>query len=397
MLPDYSIQQDKKNGFLVVFNDAQSGKRKRLRAYPSSVPRSKQTKTGAKKRAEAVVTKYLQRAHLESAILDGKVVTVGDFFDRVIEDPGSRGQLSERSIEKRAFSLAVFEKYLGDRGIHREAPITKVTRKVVEKFVSDRMKGGVKLPSGRLSDPVSATGLLTNDVGVLRRAFNYLILNDDIEGVSRNPFERIVKSDENSTRKRRKRVEKTATEEELQALLEGCQKNYIRDNRGTPQEFKNPPYLYAMIFILSKTGMRPGELRKATWKTVDQGFFRLEEGKTNERDVVISGELQSFLEEYRANLKEVGIVSDYIICKEDGKPLGVGSDNQAFKRLRERLGLREELSLYSFRHRYGTKLGGELPLPVVAAAMGHRDIRTTMVYASVSVEEVADQIAGVDL
>ena len=71
---------------------------------------------------------------------------------------------------------------------------------------------------------------------------------------------------------------------------------------------------------------------------------------------------------------------------------------QAYRRYRDKLGITgENTNLYGLRHRYGHKLAEALPVNRVAAAMGHTQINTTMIYIRAEVEDVADEIRGVAL
>lgn len=174
-----------------------------------------------------------------------------------------------------------------------------------------------------------------------------------------------------SRRLKLKRVERRdATDEEYDRVY----------NDGTP-------ILKRLVFFLDHCGARTCEARELRWDQVrlDESYalFAKDEHKTSNLekdtevrvlglDAVLVAEMRKWKAESR---------SEYVFFNEDGKMWSKNVLCQHFQRWRDRNGLAEDLTLYCFRHRFGTGLG-QLGLAdrEIADAMGHRDPRTTRRY-----------------
>jgi|GEM_PF-3597357 len=151
------------------------------------------------------------------------------------------------------------------------------------------------------------------------------------------------------------------------------------------------------------TGIRRSELLALRWEDVDfeKGTIRVSEQVTE--GATISQTLKSqyshavipvlpialsSLQQYRLRRSEEMLKyrqkiesSDLIFSKYDKSPINPESVTKSFRKERDRLGLRRDLTFHSTRHTYatlGTQVGIETPK--LMSLMRHSDISTTMIY-----------------
>lgn len=387
-IPKFKIS-DTGDGKRVRFNDPVTDKRVRLRLweFDEKVPPSKQGIREAKRRAPDVIRRYLGDIEIQEAVELDKVVTVGDWIAKALQDPGKKGTLSKPSQDIRLLTVRSFSGWLAQhRGITNAHPVTKITTRIICEFIDSRKAAG------------NSEITVRRYFGVIRRAFGWMIANDEIHGVYRNPAVRFQVSESIAEKSRRFR-DKSMTDQVLQTLLDRVDDTLEVDNRGTVELRPIAPYyMRPALLILSKTGMRPGELEQAEWKDVDwnQRVLRIRKGKTGARIIVLNDDLMQFLRDRWEEVKE--FQHTHILCLAEGGHLKRGTLTQAFKRYRDKIGIEgDNTSLYGLRHRYGHKLAEALPVNRVAAAMGHTQITTTMVYIRAEVEDIADEVRGVSL
>ncbi len=171
------------------------------------------------------------------------------------------------------------------------------------------------------------------------------------------------------------------TKEECQRLLEAC-----------------PPKLYPIYFTFLNTGMRKSELEHLEWKDVDfqrkkirirwKEFWR---PKTGERDIPISPQLYDRLLKLKEE-NEAGLKSNFVFPHKDGGKIKT--------KLRERMieiakeaGIPELTRLHTLRHTFASHLVMQgVDLPTVMKLMGHSDIQTTMIYAHLAPDHLADAV-----
>jgi len=139
-----------------------------------------------------------------------------------------------------------------------------------------------------------------------------------------------------------------------------------------------------MMTVAAYTGIRAGELISLQWVDVDfdkgritvrrnfyMGQDRPPKGK-RARDIPLCSTARSALLAQRHKL------AAQVFCQEDGERLSYGQ----ILRLGDKAGLP---GWHSLRHTFGTLLSSRgVPLKAIQQWMGHRDIKTTMVYARYS-------------
>jgi len=145
--------------------------------------------------------------------------------------------------------------------------------------------------------------------------------------------------------------------------------------------------MYTMFFsIMAFSGMRPSEIASLRVQDVDwgQNVFHIQDGKTGGRDVPISPMLSEPLHTY---LKELETPLLFPVQRgghaRNGKGvIDSGEWNRAFHGRCTRLGIvRDNLSVYSLRHSFITRmLGEDVNIFKVQKIVGHRKLETTAVY-----------------
>ncbi len=141
------------------------------------------------------------------------------------------------------------------------------------------------------------------------------------------------------------------------------------------------------------TGARSGNVRAMRWECIDldKGVWIVpaDESK-NERPMTVhlAAEARDILKTRRA-LAEPEAVYVFPVCRDKGVRSYIGQPHRAFARVCERAGIKG-LRIHDLRRSMGAMLAiGGASLPVVGAALGHRDYRATQIYARLSDSPVA--------
>lgn len=151
------------------------------------------------------------------------------------------------------------------------------------------------------------------------------------------------------------------TSEQLEKLLAACEE----------------PYLYTFVALGGHTGMRKGELLRLKWSDID--FKRREitvrQAKNNEfRVIPMNQRIAEALQRHPRHLN-----SDLVLARPDGEAYRDLRDS--FESAQRRAGL-ARIRIHDLRHSFASNLVcAGASLAVVRELMGHRDIKTTMIYA----------------
>jgi integrase len=128
------------------------------------------------------------------------------------------------------------------------------------------------------------------------------------------------------------------------------------------------------LFALRDTGARPKELRDLTWDQVRPDRWILSKHKTarkvgKARVIIITDAIQAMMERLNKN------GHTHVFLNTDGEPWTMNAVRLQMQRLREKLGLANDLCAYLARHGFGTRaiLNGVNP-SVVAELMGHNSL-----------------------
>ncbi len=140
------------------------------------------------------------------------------------------------------------------------------------------------------------------------------------------------------------------------------------------------PRLRTFLLGLRESGCRPGELCAARIEDLDlrAGILKVA-NKTAEqtgetmRDVYLSDRLATLLRDL------VGRRTQGLIWLNGDRPFRPDVAGCTLRRLRDRLGMRKGITLYGFRHRWGSNaINNGADSVLVARALGHRDTRMVM-------------------
>ncbi len=169
---------------------------------------------------------------------------------------------------------------------------------------------------------------------------------------------------------------------ELEALLEGA-----RDGRFGPTD-------QAVFLTAATAGLRQGELLALRWQDVDfeAGVIRVRRNFTRgqwgtpksrraSRAVPMADRLAHRLRRHRVD-SAFSCESDLVFAHPElGTVLDASSLRARFKTALRCMGLRD-LRFHDLRHTYGTLMvASGAPLRMVQEWMGHRDYKTTLIYA----------------
>lgn len=146
------------------------------------------------------------------------------------------------------------------------------------------------------------------------------------------------------------------------------------------------------------TGMRRNEMVILLLSDLDmeQKTIRVLGKGGKVRIVPMSGQLVTLLEKYFATRKILGIKSEYLYSRSDGKAVGYGDFAVIVKQTLRQF-VPENLShCHILRHSFATAcLNSGVSIENIAALMGHASIETTMRYLTISSERIKQQLAGV--
>ncbi len=142
-------------------------------------------------------------------------------------------------------------------------------------------------------------------------------------------------------------------------------------------------HIIAVAFLFAlETAMRQGEIWGLDWSAVylSKKFVRLHETKNGtKRDVPLS--------------KEAVRLLTLLNPKEEGKVFNSNQESSGviFRRALQ-LAQIEGLTFHDTRHEAITRLAKKLQILDLARAIGHRDVRSLMVYFNATAEEIAEQL-----
>jgi integrase len=170
--------------------------------------------------------------------------------------------------------------------------------------------------------------------------------------------------------------------EEVEALLRGVPDDYLG---GTER---------VMYLAAAMTGMRQGELLALRWRDVDwqarrvrirrnfvRGEFGTPKSKRSSRSVPLADRLAAELDRLHRETRWSGSEDLVFAHPHTGKPIDRFTLLKRFKKALARAGVRL-IRFHDLRHTFGTRLAAQgVPMRTLQEMMGHRDFRTTLIYA----------------
>ncbi len=149
-----------------------------------------------------------------------------------------------------------------------------------------------------------------------------------------------------------------------------------------------------LVELLARTGMRAGELGglrdDATYRVGDRWWLRIPVGKLhNDRNVPLHPLLVGLITDYQACRGPSR--GGYLLERDDGQPFDRRTIHRYVERVARRAGI-AKVHPHQLRHTLATQcLNRGMSLEAIAALLGHRSPRMTLIYARISDENVAEQ------
>jgi integrase len=147
------------------------------------------------------------------------------------------------------------------------------------------------------------------------------------------------------------------------------------------------PAVVAAIRLLALTGTRRDEIRTCRWEHVDfeHACLRLPDSKTGAKVVPLPAAAVAVLRELRTAYP----FSQWVVPSETAG-MCVNDLEHPWQRIRKLAGL-EDVRLHDLRHSHAsTAVVGGIPLRVVGAILGHRNVATTDRYAHVGADPIRE-------
>lgn len=151
----------------------------------------------------------------------------------------------------------------------------------------------------------------------------------------------------------------------------------------------------AIVLTAAMTGMRQGELLALRWRDVDwrakrvrvrrnysRGHWSSPKSRSGERSVPMARRVAVELAQHRQRSSFIGDDDLVFGNPRTGEVLNHAPLLRRFKKALERAGVRR-VRFHDLRHTFGTRLAAspEVAMRKIQEWMGHRDYRTTLVYA----------------
>jgi integrase/recombinase XerD len=209
------------------------------------------------------------------------------------------------------------------------------------------------------------------EVEVLRTFFRFAVKRNYLFA---NPMEHVE-----GLHLPKRSLPKFMTADELSLFFAACQ----------PEERR----VFSILFL---SGMRRGELENLEWSDVrfDLGLLMIQEKaewrpKTDERVIPLSEALRSVLTEQHKKRRS----ERWVIATRSG-----GRETHLLEKVKSicrKAGITPRAAtVHALRHSFGAHLRmAGVPLPNIADLMGHRDLKTTQIYAKVEVEHLRAALA----
>jgi len=153
----------------------------------------------------------------------------------------------------------------------------------------------------------------------------------------------------------------------------------------------------AIIYMLYGAGMRKGEvlaleLNDLLW---DRDQICIRNGKGGkDRIIPMSKHLKEVLEVYFMRCKPATYVFE---SKEKGKPYSGGSISKLLHKAVRAAGITKRVTPHTLRHAFATHLLDHgTSLPKIQALLGHKDIKTTMIYTHLTNDDISNVRSPLD-
>jgi integrase len=282
-----------------------------------------------------------------------------------VEDVGRRYVKHLTTLGRRRSTLLDYESYLRVHLVpfFGDLPLEKIGRADVEDFVAEKLVDG-KAPKS-----------VRNYLGLLHSLFAYAEKQEWTRG---NPCKLVEKPGDDDGDADIRFLD----DEELDALLRA-----VADKRLGPLD-------RVLYLTAAMTGLRQGELLGLRWRDIDwaaarvrvrqsyvRGEFGRPKSKRSTRSVPLADRVAGELDRhFKASPFQAD--DDLVFGNpHTGKPLARRAVLKRFKNNLTRARVRET-RFHDLRHTFGTRMAAAgVPLRTLQEWMGHRDFKTTLIYA----------------
>lgn len=166
-------------------------------------------------------------------------------------------------------------------------------------------------------------------------------------------------------------------------------------------------YYWFYVFAFN-TGLRRGELCALKWSNVNFsnhtltfGLQRLSDGSTQglkghqTRTIPLTPGAQKALESiYFSDVKK----ETYIFLNKRGKPINPDNISKQFRDLQRRLGLEHTMKFHGIRHTFASYLASTgVSIQIIQKLLGHTDVKVTLRYSHLTVDDLKRGIVNFDL
>ncbi len=279
-----------------------------------------------------------------------------EYLKEYIEYCKYRKELNYNTLKAYKIDIKQFTEYLNGR---------TPTKEIIEKYITILHK--------RFKQKT-----IKRKIASIKAFYRYLEEQELLRG--ENPFYKIrVKFKEKFTLPRvipRKNIEKL-----LNYMYECKRKN--KNNRNIVRNL-------CIIELLFATGMRVGELSNLKKENIDleSGIIYIVGKGDKERSIqIVDNCLLNLLKQYRQELEEESMKSDYFFMNERGKRYTEQSVRLMIKKYTKDSGIMMKITPHMFRHSFATYLVEEgVDISCLRTLLGHSSIKTTQIYVYVAVK-----------
>ncbi len=301
------------------------------------------------------------------------------FFERVLEYSRTNHQPTTTSRYRAVIEhfLAFLKAKYSGIGF-----VSQVTTEVIDRYKTTR-KNNWTNPNGQpveSEDDVreytrrgARAHTINFEVGVLRTVFN---LGIKWGYLRENPTKNVLKLKVNDAKPAR-----FLTKDECRRLLDASSDD-----------------LYPIYFTFLNSGMRKAELENLIWDDVDFERRKISirrkefwQPKTGEREIPIGGQLLELLRRLKEG-NDQHLQSDFVFSHRDGGKIRTKLREQLIRTAKQ-ADIDGLTKVHTLRHTFASHLVmSGVDLPTVQKLMGHSDIQTTMIYAHLAPEHLADAV-----
>lgn len=175
-------------------------------------------------------------------------------------------------------------------------------------------------------------------------------------------------------------------------------KHFLKTARQMARDNKRLKIFYLIFKFLLNTGLRSGELCHLTWDDVnlETGLIKIQP-KESWTPKTYSREF--FLNEHSIKiLKQIGQSEGLIFKSNTGKQLDTDDIRRALMKISKEAGLNELTKVHDLRHTFNSlmQMNGVDPA-TMSKILGHRDIKTTMIYTHQTNEHLKKSIEKIGI